>query len=67
VDRLLVAVEVRDEVLDAAVVLELGALALRALVGERDAQAAGEERGLAQALLERRVVVVRVSKMSRPA
>ena len=54
-DRVLVLVEVGDEVLDAALVVELGgARALAALVGDRDPQAAGEERGLAQALLERR-------------
>jgi hypothetical protein len=40
------------------VVLELDAVAARAFVGERDLQAAGQERGLAQALLEDREVEV---------
>src|SRR5215210_5034587 len=52
-DGLLVLVEVADEVLDAALVVEVGAGALGALVDDRDAQAAGEERRLAKALLER--------------
>ena len=53
VDGVLVLVQVGDEVLDAALVLELGGVALAALVDDRDLQAAREERGLAQALLER--------------
>ena len=53
VDGVLVLVEVGDEVLDAALVLELGGVALAALVDDRDLQPAREERGLAQALLER--------------
>ena len=57
-DGLLVLVEVADEVLDAAVVVELGLGALGALVGQRDPQPAGQERGLAQALLERRELEV---------
>ncbi len=52
-DGVLVLVQVGDEVLDAAVVLELGGVALAALVHDRDLQATGEEGGLAQALLER--------------
>src|SRR6185503_17175295 len=47
-----------DEVLDAAFVLERDASALAPLVGERDPQAARQERRLAQALFERREVVV---------
>ena len=68
-DRVLVLVEVGDEVLDAALVVELGgAGALAALVGDRDPQAAGEERGLAQALLERRELEVeRLEDLARPA
>ena len=58
VDRLLVLVEVADEVLDAALVVELGPVAARALVGQRDPQAAREEGRLAQALLEDREVEV---------
>ena len=58
-DRVLVLVEVDDEVLDAALVVELGlAAALAALVGDRDPQPAGQERRLAQALLERRELEV---------
>ena len=53
VDRVLVLVEIGDEVLDAALVLELGGVALAALVDDRDLQAAREEGRLAQALLER--------------
>ena len=52
VDRVLRRVDVRDEVPDAAVVLELDPLAAGALVGEDDVHALGEERGLAQALGE---------------
>jgi hypothetical protein len=56
-DRVLVLVEVGDEVLDAALVVELRrAVPLAALVGDFDPQAAGQERRLAQALLERREV-----------
>jgi len=40
VNRVLVLVEVADEVLDAAVVLELGAVLVRALVDDRDLEAA---------------------------
>ena len=57
VQRVLVLVEVGDEVDDAALVLEGLALPLAALVDEVDAEVAGEERRLAQALRERRVVV----------
>ena len=55
-DRLLVLVEVGDEVGDAALVLEDDGLALGTLVGQRDLEAAREEGRLAQALLEDRVV-----------
>src|ERR1700729_1504202 len=51
-DRLPVAVEVLDEADDSALVMELGLTPLAALVAERDAQAAGEERGVTHALLE---------------
>ncbi len=51
-------VQVVDEVDDAAVVLEGGREALAPLVAEVDAQALGEERHLAEALLERRALVV---------
>jgi len=51
-ERLLVLVEVGDEVLDAALEVELDLLAAGALVGERDRQAACEVGGLTQALLE---------------
>ena len=55
--RVLVLVDVADEVLDPTLVVEvLVLLVLAALVGDRDVQAAGEERRLAQALLERRVL-----------
>ena len=56
--RVLVLVEVRDEVADPALVAELGLLALGALVDQRDAQAAGEEGRLLQALLDRVELVV---------
>ena len=52
-DGLLVLVEEADEVLDPALIAELGPCAGAALVDEHDAQAAREEGGLAQALLER--------------
>jgi hypothetical protein len=52
VDGFLVLVEVGDEVLDAALVAEGRGVALSALVDDRDLQAAGEEGGLAQALLQ---------------
>ena len=52
-DRLLVAVEVLDEVDDPALVVELGLVPLAALVDQRDPQAAGQERRVAHALLER--------------
>ena len=55
--RRLVAVEVFDECLDAALVAHLLALLDRvALVGEHDADARVEERELAQAMLERREI-----------
>ena len=55
--RFLVLVEVADEVLDAALVVERRRLAaLAALVDDADVQAARQERGLAQALLQRRVL-----------
>ena len=57
-DRVLVLVEVGDEVPDAALVVELDAPALAALVGQRDLQPLGEVGGLAQSLLERGPVVV---------
>jgi hypothetical protein len=58
-DRVLVGVQEADEVLDAALVVELPRLLLvAAQVDDRDAQAAGEECGLPQALLERRVIEV---------
>ena len=59
-DRVLGAlrVDVLDEVDDAAVVLEAGLEALAALVDKRDPQALGEERHLAEALLEHHAVVV---------
>src|SRR5436309_384150 len=53
VDRVLRLVDVRDEVLDPALVTELHRLAVRALVDEPDQQAAREERRLAQALRDR--------------
>ena len=43
----------RDEISDAALVVELDGLAAGALVGQDDAQAAREERRLAQPLLQR--------------
>jgi hypothetical protein len=52
------AVQVLDEVDDAAVVLEGGLEALAALVSEGDLEALREEGHLAEALLERRPVVV---------
>src|SRR4051794_17479892 len=51
-DRVLVLVEVVDEVADAALVVELDLAALATLVGERDLQALREVRGLTQALLQ---------------
>ena len=51
-DRVLVLVQVGDEVADAAVVLELRATALGPLVHERDPQSAGEEGRLTQTLLD---------------
>src|SRR5256885_6229347 len=51
-------VDVLDEVDDAAVVLEAGVEGLAALVPEVDPQTAGEERHLAEALLEDRAVVL---------
>jgi hypothetical protein len=57
-NRVLALVEVADEVLDAALVLELGPVPTAALVGQRDLQPAREERRLAQALLEDREVEV---------
>src|SRR3954471_4690488 len=57
-DRVLALVEVADEVLDAALVLELDAVAAAALVNERDLEPARQERRLAQALLEDREVEV---------
>ena len=55
-DRVLVLVEVPDEVLDAALVLERRLLALGAVILDADLQPAREERGLAQALFEDREV-----------
>src|SRR5215472_15523833 len=53
VDGLLVLVEEGDEVDDPAVVLELGAATVAALVDEDDLQAARQERGVAHPLLDR--------------
>ena len=57
VERVLVLVQVVDEVDDPALVVEGVLLAAGALVEELDLEAAGEERRLAHALGERRVVV----------
>ena len=51
--RVLVLVEVADEVVDAALVLERDLVGRAALVDQLDPQAAGQEGGLAQALGER--------------
>ena len=59
-DGVLLAVDVGDEVADAALVVEDDALALGALVVQFDAQAFGEEGRLAQALRQDPVVVVDV-------
>ncbi len=56
VQRVLVLVEVGDEVDDAALVVEGVLLAAGALVDQLDLEAAGEEGGLAQALGQGRVV-----------
>ena len=57
-DRLLVAVEIFDELLDAAVVTHLLALLDRVThVGENDVDAGIEEGEFAQPMLERRIVV----------
>src|SRR3954452_2882778 len=53
VHRVLRLVDVADEVLDTALVVKLDAIATRALVGEDDAQAARQERRLAEALPQR--------------
>ena len=53
VDRVLRLVDVRDEVLDAAFVVELDGLAVGALVDELDVETLRQERGLAQTLHER--------------
>src|SRR5213075_1635340 len=50
VDRILRLVDVRDEVLDDALVVELDRLTVSALVDDLDVQTLCEERGLAQAL-----------------
>src|SRR5207302_8746366 len=55
-DRLLVAVQVRHEVDDPALVAELRAVPLAALVDDRDLQATREEGGVTHPLLERREV-----------
>ena len=52
-DRLFVLVQVGDEVLDPALVAELGLVAGAALVDQRYQQPAGQERRLAQTVLER--------------
>src|SRR5262249_47388160 len=49
-DGVLVLVEVVDEVADAALEVKLDLAALAALVGERDLEALGQVRGLAEAL-----------------
>ena len=51
-DRLLVLIEVGDEVGDAALVVERGPGTLATLVHDRDAQVPGQEGRLAQTLLE---------------
>ena len=57
-DRLLVAVEIFDEFLDAAVIVHLLALLDRvAHVGEHDVDAGVEEGELAQAMLQRREII----------
>ena len=53
VDDRLVLVQVRDELADAALVVELVALARLALVVQRDGDAAVQERELAQAVRQR--------------
>src|SRR5690242_338459 len=55
-NRVLVLVQVRDEVLDPALVAERRRVALPALVHDRYLKASRQERGLAQALLERQEV-----------
>ena len=63
VQHLLAAIEMLDELRDAAVVLELGVLGLAglriggALVGQRDQQSLVQEREFAQALRQRVVVI----------
>ena len=52
-DRVLVLVEVGDEVDDAALVLELGSVAVAALVDDRDVHPAGQKRGVTHPLLDR--------------
>ena len=58
VDRVLRLVDVRDEVADAALVVELGRLPVGALVDDLDVEAPREERRLAQTLGDRRRVDV---------
>src|SRR5919201_4191577 len=53
VDRILGLVDVRDEVLDATLVVELDGLAVSALVDQFDVQPAREKRGFTQALRDR--------------
>ena len=53
VDRVLRSVDVRNEVSDPALVVELDLLAAGTLVGQDDPQAAGEKGRLAQPLLQR--------------
>src|SRR5205823_8057626 len=60
VDRVLVRVDVGDEVPDPTLEVELSALAAGPLVGEDDPQPASQERRLAQALAERLVRPVAV-------
>ena len=60
VDRVLGLVDVRDEVADPALVVELDGLAVGALVDELDVQPPGQERGLAQALRDRRRIDVQL-------
>ena len=59
-DRLLVLVQVVDEVHDPALVAELGAAAFAAQVGDGDPQPRRQEGGLAHPLLEGGEVVLEV-------
>ncbi len=65
VDGLLVAVEVSDEVDDAAVVLKLRPMTGPPLIDQHDPQPPGKEGGVAHALLERREVEGRAPRRCR--